>query len=292
MAKDKYSAVWVSHSSMGDFLKCPRCYYLHNVYKSPKTGRKMNIVNPALSLGSAVHEVLEGLADFKAEERPVKLTKAALLESLEKAWGKVSGRKGGFTSAEEEAEARTRAEAMISRAEKNPGPLLEKTVKIKEGSNGMPPNFFLSEEDNIILCGKIDWLVYQSEDDSVHILDFKTGKNEENEDSLQLPIYQLLLKNLQKRKVTGASYWYIDRDNAPVKVNLPPFDESLQKVLKVARQVKKARDLASIEGPEEAFQCPRGSDGCYACKPFEAILRGEAEYIGVGDMRQDLYLIP
>ena len=37
MAVDKYTAVWVSHSSMGDFLKCPRAYFLHNVYKDPKT---------------------------------------------------------------------------------------------------------------------------------------------------------------------------------------------------------------------------------------------------------------
>ena len=251
----------------------------------------MNIVSPALSLGSAVHEVLESLADFKAEDRPQKMTHQSLVADLEKAWKKVSGKKGGFSSESEEAEAKARAEAMIARVEKNPGPLLEKTVKVKEGQNGMPPNFYLSEEDNIILCGKIDWLVYQEKDDSVHILDFKTGKNEEDGESLQLPIYQLLLKNLQKRKVTGASYWYIDRDNAPIEVKLPSVEESLEKVLKVAKEVKKARDLALLEGPEEAFQCPRGIDGCYACRPFEAILRGEAEYIGVGELRQDLYKI-
>src|ERR1035437_4279352 len=36
MAQDKFNAVWVSHSSIGDFLKCPRLYYLHNVYKNDK----------------------------------------------------------------------------------------------------------------------------------------------------------------------------------------------------------------------------------------------------------------
>jgi hypothetical protein len=61
MAPDKYKAVWVSHSSIGDFLKCPRAYFLHNVYKDPKTGRKINIVSPALSLGLAVHTALESL---------------------------------------------------------------------------------------------------------------------------------------------------------------------------------------------------------------------------------------
>lgn len=226
MAKDPFSAVWVSHSSMGDFLKCPRAYYLHNLYKDPKTKRKINIVNPALALGVAVHEVVEGLGDYKAEER----FKKPLVEHFAKVWKKVSGKWGGFKSEEEEVSHKSRAHAMLERVEKNPGPLLQKTVKIKEAEGGMPPNFYLSEEENIILCGKIDWLIWKPEDDSVHILDFKTGKHEENKDSLQLPIYQLLLKNLQKRKVTGASYWYLDRDDAPIEVDLPSVEESFEKV--------------------------------------------------------------
>ncbi len=220
---DKYSAVWVSHSSMGDFLKCPRLYYLHNVYKNPKTGKKINLVSPALSLGSAVHEVVEGLAEYSAETRFEKPEE--LLERFEKAWEKFKGKKGGFKSKEEEKIAYERGEAMIKRVTENPGPLKEKIVKLKEGANGMLPNFYLSEKDNIILCGRIDWLQYVPEDDSIHILDFKTGKNEESGESLQLPIYQLLLNKLQKRKVSGASYWYLDSDDKPKEVSLPSLDE-------------------------------------------------------------------
>ena len=280
MAKDPYKATWVSHSSMGDFLKCPRAYFLHNVYKDPKTKRKINIVNPALALGVSVHEVLEGLARFKAGER----LNHSLNEDLEKAWKKVSGKWGGFHSEEEEMDAKSRAINMIERVSKNPDPLQTKIVKIKEAEGGMPPNFYLSEEHNIILCGKIDWLIWKPEDDSVHILDFKTGKNEESEESLQLPIYQLLLKNLQKRKVTGASYWYIDRDDNPIEVDLPSVEESFDKVYKVALAVKAAREKAE-------FKCPRGVDGCFFCTPFEKILKGEAEYIGKGEMNQDLYML-
>lgn len=286
MANDPYKAVWVSHSSMGDFLKCPRAYYLHNIYKDPKTKRKINIVNPPLALGVAVHEVVENLANYKAEER----FKRSLKDDLEKVWKKVSGKWGGFHSAEEEAEVKARALAMIERVEKNPGLLALKAVKIKENESRMPPHFYLSEEENIILCGKIDWLVWEPKDDSVHILDFKTGKNEESEESLQLPIYQLLLKNLQKRKVTGASYWYLDKDDKPIEVDLPDIDESFKKVLKVAHAVKEMREKANIEGVE-VFKCPKGDAGCFYCKPFEKILKGEAEYIGQGEMRQDLYMI-
>ena len=151
---DKYSAVWVSHSSMGDFLKCPRAYFLHNIYKHPKTGKKINIVNPALALGQIVHEIVEGLGNFNAEERFNK----PLLEMYDNAWEKISGKRGGFRSAEEEKEAKARGRAMIERVTAHPGPLKNKTVKIKPASGGMPPNFYLSEDDNIILCGKIDWL--------------------------------------------------------------------------------------------------------------------------------------
>lgn len=280
MAKDPYKATWVSHSSMGDFLKCQRAYYLHNVYKDPKTNRKISIVNPALSLGLAVHEVLEGLADFKTEDR----FSHSLFDDLEKAWKKVSGKKGGFKTIEEENEVKERAKTMIEMVMKNPEPLQKKIVKIKEEKSGMPPNFYLSEEENIILCGKIDWLIWVPEDDSIHILDFKTGKHEENNESLQLPIYNLLLDNLQKRKVTGASYWYLDKDNKPNEVNLPTLKESYDRVYEVAKKVKQVREAG-------IFVCPNGEAGCFACKPFEKVLRGEAEYIGVGDMRQDLYML-
>ncbi|OHA59399.1 MAG: hypothetical protein A2589_00830 [Candidatus Vogelbacteria bacterium RIFOXYD1_FULL_46_19] len=277
MTKDKYTAVWVSHSSLGDFLKCPRAYYLHNVYKDPKTGHKLNVVSPALSLGSAVHEVVEGLLQYPAEAR----AKQPLFSHYELAWQKVSGHRGGFKSTEEERASKERGRKMIERVMAHPGPLLNKAVKLPEHENNMPPNYFLSEEDNIILCGKIDWLEYLPENDSLHIIDFKTGRHEENDDSLQLPIYLLLLSNLQKRKVNRASYWYLETDNEPKSKWLPTIDEAYERVIEVARRVKEARELGE-------FACPHG--GCMACQPFEKILAGEAEFVGVGGYGQDLYL--
>lgn len=284
---DKYSAVWVSHSSMGDFLKCPRSYYLKNMYKNPKTGKKINVVSPALSLGSAVHEVVEGLADYPAEKRFE--NPQELLERFETTWKKFEGKMGGFKTKEEEEESKARGVSMIQRVVDNPGPLTEKIVKLPERE--MLPNFYLSEEDNIILCGRIDWLRYVPEDDSVHILDFKTGKNEENSDSLQLPIYQLLLDNLQKRKVSGASYWYLDSDDTPKEVELPDKKESFNKVYQVAKEVADARELAKKTSIEEVFKCPRGEQGCFACKPFEQIINGEAEFLGNGEWGQEIYLL-
>ena len=279
--KDKYSAVWVSHSSMGDFLKCPRAYFLHNVYKNPDTGRKMTIVNPALSLGSAVHATLEALKALPVEER----LRRDVVNDFEQEWVRsASGKKGGFTSDSEEAAAKARGRAMIERVVKNPGPLGKKTVKLKESENNMPPNFILDRDENIVLCGMIDWLEYVEADDSIRIIDFKTGKNEEGEDSLQLPIYLLLLGALQKRRVSGAAYWYLEKNDVPTDVALPDATLAREKVLALARRVKGARE-------QRAYECPRGSAGCFACQPYETILRGEAEYLGIGGYGQDAYLV-
>src|SRR3989344_3102991 len=280
MAQDKYSAVWVSHSSINDFLKCPRVYFLHNMYRNPR-GMKINLVNPHLSLGIAVHETLEGLLDYKAEDR----FKKPLLETFEENWKKISGKAGGFKSQQEEDEAKSRARKMIERVGLHRGPLTRLAVKLKEHQNNMPPNFYLSEPDNIILSGKIDWLQYVPEDDSVKVIDFKTGKNEEDKNSLQLPIYALLLDALQKRKVSGAAYWYIDRNNEPTEVVLPDIVTAKNRVLAEAVKVKHAREKG-------VFECPYGPQGCFSCKPFEKILKGEAELVKVDqERRTELYVI-
>lgn len=266
---------------MGDFLKCPRAYFLRNVYKDPQSFKKIAVVNPALSLGQAVHEVLENLKLFPIEER----LSRDLLADYDAVWAKVSGKIGGFQSAEEEEAYKARGKGMIERVIKKPGPLARKTVRLKEAQNNMPPNFFLSEEDNIILCGLIDWIEYKEEDDSIVVLDFKTGKHDEEEGSLQLPIYMLLLNALQKRKVSGAAYWYLDKSDDPVDAKLPEMGEAKEKVLAVARRVKEART-------KKEFNCPRGEAGCFACQPFEKVLRGEAEFVGRGGYGHDMYLIP
>lgn len=281
MAGKKYDAVWVSHSSMGDFLKCPRAYYLHNVYKNPDTGRRITVVNPALSLGSAVHATLEALKLLPVEKR----LRHDLVADFEQEWAtSASGKKGGFTSDTEEAAAKARGRAMCERVAKYPGPLAKKTVRLKPSENNMPPNFVLSEDENIVLCGVIDWLEYVEASDSVRIIDFKTGKNEEDEDSLQLPMYLLLLNALQKRPVSGAAYWYLEKNDVPTEVALPDAHQAMERVLALARRVKDARE-------KRAYACPRGPAGCFACQPYETILRGKAEYLGVGGYGQDTYLV-
>lgn len=282
MAMDKYSAVWVSHSSMGDFIKCPRLYYLHNVYKDPKTNRKMTIVNAHMSLGIAVHNVLEGLGQYPAEERMERDLRA----QFEEEWLKVEGKKGGFISEEQMEAFKMRGKDMINTVIKDPRFLVNKRIKLPQ--TNMPCNFYLSEKDNIILNGLIDWIEYLS-DDTLHLIDFKTGKREEQDSSLQLPIYLLLCNALQKRTVSKASYWYLET-NKVIEKELPDIDTARASVYVVAIQVKEARD-------KKEFNCPQGDGGCMHCRVYEDILRfknGEessVEYIGVGGFNQDVYMV-
>lgn len=277
MSPDPYTAVWVSHTSIGDFRRCPRAYFLKNVYRDPKSGHKIKLVTAPLSLGQIIHEVLESLATVPTEER----LKESLVVKLHALWGKISGKRGGFTGAEMELKFKKRGEDMLNRVMEHPGPLAKKTVRIKSDMD--IAHYWLSEKDNIILCGKIDWLEYIPEFNSVHIIDFKTSKNEEDGGSLQLPIYYLLAKNCQMRAVDKASYWYIERDDKPTEKKLPDAEEAYEKVFDIAKKMKLARQLS-------VFKCPYKT-GCGTCRPFEKIIRGEATFVGVDERGNNLYIL-
>jgi len=246
------------------------------VYKDPKSGHKMTVVTPPLALGQAVHEVIESLATLPVEER----FKVSLTKKLDPVWLKITGKKGGFTTHTEEMEYKERAIKMLTNLQENPGPIMNKAIKIKSKMN--LPNYWLNEEDGIILCGKIDWLEYIDKDDSVRVIDFKTGKNEEKEDSLQLPIYLLLATNTQSKKVSGALYWYLNEESRVVEKKLPEIRESYERVYEIARRIKLARQI-------NHFKCPK--DGCFSCRPYERILKGEGEKVAVSETRQDIYLL-
>jgi len=136
---DKYKATWVSHSSISDFLNCPRAYYLKNVYKDPKTKHKIQLISPPLSLGAAVHSVIEGLSVLPTDER----FSVSLIKKFDQEWKKYSGIKGGFFDEKTELAYKERGAEMLRRVMNNPGPLSRLAVKIKEDL----PWFWLSEED-------------------------------------------------------------------------------------------------------------------------------------------------
>lgn len=272
--RDKYNATWLSHSSINDFLKCPRLYYLHNKYKDLRTNHKVAIITPPLTLGQVVHSVIESLSEIPTEERFT----VSPIEKFQTAWKKVSGAVGGFETAEQENIYRQRGLDMINTIIDSPGPLLNKAIKLKS-ENNLSSYWF---SDNIILCGKVDWIEYLPKSDSIHIIDFKTGKYEEEEGSLQLPIYYLLTKNLQKRKIKKASYWYLDNKKGMVEKQLPNEDEAIEKISKIGERISLAAKL-------NHFKCQ--SNGCRHCYPYERILKGDGKWVGISEYNQDIYVL-
>lgn len=274
-AGDKYTAVWVSHSSISDFLKCPRLYFLKNIYRNPDTGHKIKLMTPPLALGQAVHEVLDSISYLSSTER----FKESLVEKLEHSWIRWSGRKGGFVSDESEQKYKKRAQDILSRVMKHPGPLKNLAVKITKTDI---PWFWLSQEANIILCGKIDWLEYLTDTESVRVIDFKTSVGEEPPTSLQLPIYYLLASHCQKYPVTALSYWYLERQAEPQEMPLPEPQKATEKILEIAKKIKTTRQL-------KVFKCLHKT-GCQACKPYEAIVNKKAEFVGTSNLNEDIYI--
>lgn len=234
-------------------------------------------MTPPLALGQIVHEVLEALSFLPVNDR----FKEPLLEKFEKLWLKLSGKKGGFFDQATEKKYFDRGKEMLQRVIKNPGPVGSLAVKIQEDL----PHFWLSEEEGIILCGKIDWLQYFKEEDEVGIIDFKTSSNEEGQESLQLPIYHLIATHCQSRKVKSAAYWYLNLNDHLSPKKLPDLEDSRKKILKVAKQIKLARLLRK-------FDCPEGQSGCRHCRLYEKILEGKAEFVGTDEMRRDIFVLP
>ena len=275
MPPDKYNAVWVSHSSISDFLQCRRAYFLKNIYRDPKTNHKIKIMTPPLALGAAVHNVIDEISHLPVAQRIT----MSLMDRFDGTWEKFAGKRGGFLDKDTESKFKEKGREMINRIAKNPGPIVKKAVKIK----GNLPYYWLSEEENIILCGKIDWLEYIEKDDGVHIIDFKTSKYDESPDSLQLPIYYLLAKNCQPRNVTGASYWYLQRNDKLTSVTLPDEYEAYERVLEIAREIKAARQL-------EKFTCEHG--GCKYCQSYELVLDGKTEFVYTDSYNADIHILP
>lgn len=270
---NKFKATWVSHSSIGDFLKCPRAYYLKNVYKTDN-GNKISIVSPYLSLGSAVHEVLEPLAELDEKHR----NSVKLAPAFYKAWSKISGEIGGFSSKEQEEEFKQRGVEMLTRVGKNRQNLAGQTTFLLDKRDDLPW-MWLSEDEEIVLCGRIDWL-NRTGNKQYRVLDFKTGLKEENDESLQLPIYSVLLEHFLGNSIIDAYYWYLALNDSPTRKIMPDVGKSRERILSIALEIKEARST-------KKFECPH--KGCFHCTDLSRIIAGEGKFLGKGQYGTELY---
>lgn len=268
-----YGSLWISPTSIADFDKCPRLYFLHNVYKNPKTGKKIQVTNPHMTLGLTVHNVLGTISKLPKNKR----FEIPLATIFENEWSQYLGKRGGFKDAEEEAEFKQKGIDMLLKLEKNPGILTHFANKISEKI----PSMLLSQKDNIVLCGVVDWIEVLS-DGSLHIVDFKTGKKQDDESSLQLAVYMLLVAAYLKHPVSKISYWFLSQDNGFQHEQIPDIESVTQFLIEKGQTIKKAK-------LESRLVCAKG--GCRYCTKFEKVVGGEGEYVGLSSMERELYFV-
>ncbi|MCL5935537.1 MAG: PD-(D/E)XK nuclease family protein [Firmicutes bacterium] len=250
-------AIFLSHSSLSDFQKCRRAYYLKNVYRDGVHGYKLLITSPYLSLGSLVHDTIHWY--FTRSENP---TPEQTIRQFRLFWGKFRGKRGGFTTVEDEAVFGKRGLSMLDNFLKNTAVL----------GQGMPtasfPNFTI--EDNLVFTGNMDY-VEKLPDGSLHVVDFKTGAKDEDGPT-QLYLYALMAENFYRRPVKKASFWYLDRESAPREVVLESREQTFRWLLERARQVKEAWQ-------ENKWVCTHPNPPCRDCRDYEAILEGKGEFM-------------
>lgn len=257
-SKQEYikNPIFVSFTSLKDFLNCPRSYYLKNIYHDPKTGFRLQIASPYLTLGSTIHDAIKWFLDMQGQ-----VSSDQLISKYRNLWLKYRGKKGGFSSIEQEADFGTRGLSMLENFYKN-WKVLEKTAP------GITfPKYNLL--DNVVLIGNFDY-VGEKEDGTLHIVDFKTGAKDED-DPTQLYIYAILAEVNLQRSVSAAGFWYLDRGDSPKDIVLDSLEPKLEWLKQKATELKKAIS-------EGMWVCVRGEQLCRDCKDYQAILDGKGEF--------------
>lgn len=264
-------AIFLSHTSLNDFLNCPKAYYLKNVYRNPESGYKIQAVSPYLALGAVVHDVIKWY--FEAEDKP---TKVEVENKFRGFWWKFHGKRGGFTSSEEEAGFGKRGLLMLEN-------FLTNVTKVEKPLSPIEfPKYLLTE--NIVLHGNMDYAGELS-DGTLHVMDFKTGSKDEVS-PLQLYIYSILAENYYGKPVSKASFWYLDRDDAPKEIVMDPLQPQIDWLTEKGLMLKKALE-------ENCWECIRGEDLCRDCRDYTAILEGKGELMFVDHaFKKEVYFLP
>ncbi len=263
-------AILISHTSLTDYLKCPRSFYLKNIYRDPRQGYKLQIASPNLTLGAIIHDTIKWY--LEAEVKP---TKEETVKKFRNLWCKYRLKKGGFSSAQEEATYGKRGLKMLDNFLSHVS-ILEPCAPFLHF-----PKFKLI--DNVILFGNMDF-IGKCKDGTLHVVDFKTGIHDEDS-ALQLNIYAILAEANLQIPVSKASFWYLDRDDGPKSIVLDPLDGQIEWLRQKGLELK-------ISIKEGNWICVKSPDLCRDCQSYQAILEGKGEYLFADDaFKKEVYFL-
>jgi CRISPR/Cas system-associated exonuclease Cas4 (RecB family) len=198
-----------------------------------------------LIFGGLLHDVLNDFLHLPEDKR----TEEDLLNTLKTQWGGPRGKEGGFPNIEEEREFYAKAVKMLknfaSEQELHPKTAYLPTGKIKKDLLKVPI------EDGITLMGVIDRI--DKEDGSYHLIDYKTGK--EKDDDFQLMAYSILSEKALGMPLKKASFLYLTSGKvATYKPTKKAVEDALTKIKNIAGQIKEDKEFD-----------PQPSKMCYYC---------------------------
>lgn len=249
-------ALFISYTGLKDYSKCPRSFYLKNIYRDPKTGYKLQVASPYMTLGATIHDVIKWFLQMQGQ-----VSKEQLIQKYRNLWLKYRGKRGGFATREDEASFGKRGLKMLDNFFAN--------TKVLEPNLKTDDFLKFKIDETTFLNGRVDFLG-QLPDGSIHVLDFKTGSKDE-EDPLQLYIYAILAESNLQRKVSKISYWYLDRDASPKEAVLDSLEEKLEWLKKKAKEIKAVIEQAS-------WVCIQDPKLCKDCQAYQDIIDGKGEF--------------
>jgi len=189
---------YVSPNKLKIWIECPRKYwhyYLHEPTKYQEPPR------PYYTLGEAVHNTLNSFFSLVPQIR----TRERLFDQLELHWNAAKNQQGGFKDSQEEKGYKERAINMLENFYKK-----ENTTVVPFKLSPSSTKYFPLNE-TVMLGGIIDRIDLEP-DGTLHIIDYKTGK-EDRDDPYQLPMYAILAKEWLKKNVSKLSYLHLESGN-------------------------------------------------------------------------------
>lgn len=243
-----FSGFIATPTKIRNFLECPRKFFFYHV--NPET-KRLFPEKPYFTLGHHVHDALR---DFFAQD-PDSRSEDLLLQLLETAWETQTGAAGGFKTLEEENESKERGRAMLKRF------LETENWKIKphylpEKEGDLPGYQQAPVEAGLAFGGIVDRIDEES-DGTLHIIDYKTGKNDEP-DEWQLPMYAVMVSRVYGREVGRTSYLMLEHGtHHTTEVTIQGNLETLKRVREVVAQIPRSKVMAD-------FVCRMG-ENCRHC---------------------------
>lgn len=245
--------LYLSNSGIQVFLNCKRKYKFKYINKIKS---KQQSPSKYLAFGNSMHITL---AQFNMITDKKYRTIDNLHMLLRKNW-----KREGYESLEEEREYGLKALSMLSNYFDHPKDQGKKNVLIETMINK-------NMDGKFTLCGKLD-KVYVRNDGLIETIDYKTGKNIETFNNMQLPIYILLTKEKLGRYPNVISYYYMAYNKKiEQEVSEEVIEDALNNLWNIYKKISTEKEFSSNPNTNCKMMCEY-YDMCNEAKDSNSIM--------------------